>query len=145
MATITTVATYDPKAVIVSFGGVIISGYADGSFITIARNGEVFTKRRGSDGSIDRTNKNANDFLVTLTLMQTSSTNSVLTEIMSTDINTNGGVLPLIIFDLRGGLVFTAAQAWIQKDPDDEESDEAGNREWQIATGIAVKYTGGNW
>lgn len=144
MATITTVATYDPKQVIVTWGSIVMAGYADGTFVTIARNGEVFTKRRGADGSVDRTNKNSRDFLVTITLMQTSVINAAITAQMEIDLATNGGISPLTIVDLRGTTLFSAPQAWVEKDPDDEEADEAGNREWQFATGIALKITGGN-
>lgn len=144
MAQDTKVRTYDPKQVLVTFGPVILSGYAAGTFINIARNGDVFEKVRGADGSVDRVNKNANDFSVTLTLKQTSPANTELSALLAADILGNAGVLPLIVKDLGGATLFTAPQAWIAKDPDDGFSDTLESREWRFDTGIAAKLTGGN-
>jgi len=144
MAADANVRTYDPKKVVVTWGAIIFSGFADGTFVQVARNGDVFEKRRGSDGSVDRINKNADDYSVTLTLMQTSITNDLLSSAMIADQLSNLGVFPLVVKDLRGTTLFFAAQAWIAKDPDDEHTDSLGNREWKIDTGIATKFTGGN-
>lgn len=139
-----TVRTYDPKAVIVTFGAVIFTGFAEGTFVSIERNGDLFEKVRGADGGVDRVNKNANDYAVTITLKQTSITNDALSAIAQADILANTGKFPLTVKDLIGTTLFFAAQAWIAKDPTDEESDTLSNREWRIDTGIAAKFTGGN-
>jgi hypothetical protein len=144
MATDNNVYTYDPKQVVVTFGGIIVSGYAEGTFISIASNGDSFAKRKGSDGSVDRINMNVYDYSVTLTLMMTSPTNALLSAALIADKETNTGVVPLTVTDLSGNSVFTAAQAWIAKDPDDEYGDSLATREWRIDTGAAVKSTGGN-
>lgn len=138
------VRTYDPKRVVIAFGAIIFSGFADGTFITIAGNGDKFEKRKGSDGSVDRINKNSNDYSVTTTLMQSSLTNDALSAALIVDQLDNSGKAPLSVKDLNGTSLFFAAQAWIAKDPDDEEGDSLGNREWRIDTGIADKFTGGN-
>jgi hypothetical protein len=139
------VRTYDPKKVIVTFGPLIMTGYAEGTFITISRNGDLFESVRGSDGGVDRVNKNAGDFTVTLTLKQTSLSNDGLSLAVETDLRTNAGVLPLVVKDLRGTSLFVAGQAWIAKDPDDENSDSLSSREWRFSTGVATKFTGGNF
>lgn len=144
MSTDLQVRTYDPKQVIVTFGAIPVSGYAEGTFINIERNGPLFEKTRGADGSIDRTNKNAFDFSVTLTLKQTSPTNQLLSAAAAVDQISNKGVLPLLVKDLNGATLFTAPQAWIEQDPNDEFGDIAGSREWVFATGPAAKLTGGN-
>ena len=141
----TNVRTYDPKKIVGTWGAIIFSGYADGTFITIERNGDLFEKRKGADGSVDRINKNANDFSATLNLMQTSLINDLLSAVMITDGLTNLGIFPLTIKDLRGNTLFFAAQAWIAKDPDDEEGDSLAGREWRFDTGPAEKFTGGNF
>jgi hypothetical protein len=140
----TIVRTYDPKQIIVTFGGIIFSGFAEGTFLQITRSGEMFVKQKGADGSINRTNKNAFDFTVTVTLQQTSITNDLLSGVMVADQKFNTGALPLIVKDLRGTTLFFAPQAWIESDPEDEYSDEATGREWVLATGIAEKFTGGS-
>jgi len=138
------VRTYDPKKVIITFGAVLFSGYADGSIVTITRNGNLFDKRKGADGSVDRINMNSNDYEVQINLMQSSITNDLLSAIAIADLLANTGINPLTVKDLSGTTLFFAAQAWIQKDPDDEFGDSLGARQWTLATGIASKFTGGN-
>ena len=139
-----TVRTFNPAQIIITFGAIIMSGFADGTFLTITGNGDRFEKRRGADGTIDRINKNNFDYEVVLTLMQTSITNKNLSIIMQADQLSNAGILPLTIKDLNGDTLFFAPQAWIAKDPDDEFGDSLGNREWKFQTGMAEKLTGGN-
>lgn len=138
------VRTYDPKKIIMTFGTIIITGYAEGTFVTIAGNGDKFEKSRGADGTVDRINKNNKDYAVTITIKQTSLTNDLLSAVLVADQELNTGVLPITVKDLNGTTLFLATQAWIAKDPDDEYSDSLGNREWRIDTGIATKFTGGN-
>lgn len=139
-----TVRSYDPKQVVVTFGPTVLTGYAEGTFIKIARNGNAFEKSRGADGSVDRVNKNALDYTVTLTLKQTSPINAILAGLLLADQLTNSGTLPLVVKDLGGATLFTAAQAWIAKDPDQEFSDSLTNREWTFETGVAANLIGGN-
>ena len=138
------VRTYDPKKIIMTFGPIIFTGYAEGTFVTIAGNGDKFEKSRGADGTVDRINKNSNDYSVTYTLKQTSLTNDQLSAALIADQLANTGVQPLTVKDLHGTTLFLAASGWIAKDPDDEYSDTLGTREWRIDTGIAAKFTGGN-
>lgn len=144
MATDPNVRTYDPKQVIVTFGVVIVTGYAEGTFIAIAQSGDSFEKQKGADGGVDRVNKNASDYAVTLTLKQTSLTNDALSALSIVDKLSNAGKLPLIVKDLRGTSLFFAEQAWIAKEPDPENSDSMSSREWRFDTGIAKQFIGGN-
>lgn len=138
------VRTYDPKLIIAVFGPVIFTGYAEGTFLAIAGNGDKFEKSRGADGTVDRINKNSFDYSVTFTVKQTSLTNDALSAVLTADVLSNAGKFPLTIKDLNGTELFFAAQAWIAKDPDDSYSDSLETREWRIDTGIASKFTGGN-
>lgn len=138
------VRTYDPKLIIITFGPVIVSGYAEGTFLSIARNGDVFEKSKGADGSVDRINRNANDYSATLTLKQTSLTNDAFSLILKQDQLTNTGKYPLTVKDLNGTTLFFAPQAWIGKDPDPEYSDSLSAREWRLDTGNAQFTQGGN-
>jgi len=136
------VRTYSPGSVSVTFGDVIVSGFAEGTYISIERNGEAFEKVKGADGTVDRINKNAFDFRVTLTLRQTSISNLQLSEIFESDIVNNDGIKPLRIVDNDGTSSFNASQAWIASDPNDEYADELSTREWIFDTGPAEKVTG---
>lgn len=136
--------TYDPSKVIVTFGAVQLSGFAEGTFISIKRSGNVFEKKKGSDGTIERINKNAMDFSVEITLQQTSNSNLLLDALMKADMVANAGVLPLTITDLYGSTLFEAPQAWISKDPDVDFGDDTTNRTWTFETGVASLTIGGN-
>lgn len=139
------VRTYDPKLIAVTWGGVIFTGFAEGVFLNITRSkGNLFDKSTGADGTVDRVNKNAKDFTITVTLKQTSLTNDALSALMLADVNFNTGKFPFVVKDLNGTETFFSAYAWISKDPDDEYSDALGNRAWIFDTGVATKFTGGN-
>ena len=151
-----TVRTYDPKKVVVTFGTTTITGYAEGTFISIERAGDIFSTVKGADGGVDRVNNNNNIFTVEITLKQTSPTNEELTTLSIADALANAGVFQLAIKDLRTSrtaeitgidgidkAVFVAAQAWIQKDPDTEYSDAMSNRTWTFSC-VGVKLDSGN-
>ncbi len=138
------VRTYDPKQVIITWGGIIVTGFAEGTFVTITRNGDLFEKSKGADGTVDRINKNAADFSVAITVKQTSITNDLFSAQMALDLTENAGMLPLTVKDLGGTELFFARQAWVGKDPDDAYGDTLDNREWRLDTGNAAKFTGGS-
>jgi len=138
------VRTYDPKKIVIIFGPVIVTGFAEGTFVSIAQNGDGFEKVRGADGGVDRVNKNAKDYAVSITLKRTSLTNDELSAIAIIDQNTNAGKYPLMVKDLQGTSIFAAPQAWIAKPPDSEEADSLPSREWRFDTGIAANFIGGN-
>lgn len=138
------VKTYDPKMVVITFGAVPISGYAEGTFVRVNRSGDAFTKSKGAGGDIERVNRNQGDFEVSITLQQTSSSNTELSAILAADQATNAGVFPLTIKDMLGNTLFFAPQAWIRKDPEWEDGDDLNSREWTFDTGIAGNLVGGN-
>lgn len=138
------VKTYDPKMVVITFGAVPISGYAEGTFVRVNRSGDAFTKSKGAGGDIERVNRNQGDFEVSITLQQTSSSNTELSAILAADQATNAGVFPLTIKDMLGDTLFFAPQAWIRKDPEWEDGDDLNSREWTFDTGIAGNLVGGN-
>ena len=45
------VRTYDPKQVIITVGGVPMSGFADGTFLTVDRDDDQWAKVTGADGT----------------------------------------------------------------------------------------------
>lgn len=138
------VKTYDPKSISVSFGGVTISGYADGTFVRVTRSGNLFDKKKGAAGDVERVNKNAFDFSVEITLQQTAAANQALSVVANADSVANLGVAPLVIKDLLGNTLFMAPQAWIAKDPDLEYGDDTAGRVWLFETGNAGLNLGGN-
>lgn len=132
------IKTYNPKEVIASFGSHIISGYADDTFITIEPNGDGITKKVGCDGEIVRAVSPDNTFKVKFTLLQTSDSNSYLSQSVDRDRETGDGMEPLLIKDLKGGLLFSTEAAWPIKKAAVTRGKESNNREWELDTGDAT-------
>lgn len=136
--------TYDPKQVVVIFGGRQVRGYADGTFVEVVRDEDMFSLYVGADGESTRAKSNNKSGSVTVTLQQSSPSNDELSELALADELGNAGVLPLLVKDGSGRALFTAEQAWIQKMADSAFGNETETREWVIRTGELIPFVGGN-
>lgn len=136
------VNTYDPKKVIITFGGVPITGFADGTFVQIDPNAEMWIKKVGADGEVIRSQSNDNTHTVQITLQQSSASNDYLSTCMNADKLTGMGMLPLSITDLNGTTLHFWPQAWIQTDPSYGFAKEVTDRQWTLHTGQEI---GGNY
>lgn len=87
-------ATFDPASVVISFGGIPLSGFADGTFLEITADNPQFTKTVGADGYTTRTKSNNYGAQVTITLAQSSPSNDILTSFLNADRIDNQGVKP---------------------------------------------------
>ena len=132
------IKTYNPKEVVVACGTHIVSGYADDSFISIEPNGDGITKKVGCDGEIARSISPDNTYKVKITLLQNSDSNSFFSNIADYDRATGNGLFPVLIKDLRGGLLFATEAAWVIKKSPATRGKETNNREWEIDTASAV-------
>lgn len=131
------VKTYNPKQVTVALGNHIVTGYAEDSFISIDPNGDGITKKVGCDGEIVRSVSPDDTYVVKLSVLQTSDTNSYLQGRLDLDMKSGDGMFPILIKDLKGGFVFSAETAWAVKSAPRSFGKEAANREWEIHTGAA--------
>jgi hypothetical protein len=140
------IKTYDPTAVTVSFGALILSGFADGTFVTVSRSNDAFTKVSGADGTVSRAKSADRSGEVTVVLQSTSPSNLLLSAIaLEDEVITSGvGVLPLVVKDAEGSSVYFAGSAWIRKTPDGEFSKEITDRTWIFDTGQLDMLAGGN-
>lgn len=123
--------TYDPKAVVITFGGITFTGYPEGDFFEVTGE-DGFESREGADGSEDRINKNKLGKNVNITLMATSITNDALSAIYKLDVETNQGKLPLSIIDLNGTMSLFSAQAYIMHDGDKTGGDSLATVTWNF-------------
>jgi len=138
------VRTYDPASVSVLIGGVPISGFADGTFISVERNNPKFQMVSGADGIVSRSKSNDKTGTMTLTLAQTSPSNDVLEGIAALDELSSTGIVPVMVKDNSGRSVHFAGNAWIQQDPTAEFGKELSNREWTFDLADYVPFNGGN-
>lgn len=129
------IKTYNPKEVTISLGTHIVTGYAEDSFVTIDPNADGITKKVGCDGEIARSINPDGTFIVKIVVLQTSATNAFLQQKHALDKKTGDGMFPILIKDLKGGMVFSSEAAWPIGPASRGFGKEAGNREWTLHTG----------
>lgn len=135
--------TYDPLQVSVILGSHIVTGFADGTFVSIERNNQTFELVSGASGETARAKSNDRSGTVTITLMQTSESNSVLSGFAAADELSNSGKFPIIVKDNNGDSLYEATEAWVQQPASVEFSKEISEREWVLETGELIMVTGG--
>lgn len=137
-------STFDPKSVLVSIGGAVMSGFADGEFLSITADNQQFSKVVGADGFTTRVKSNNYNGTLTLTLSQSSPSNDILSGFLNLDRISNLGVVPILIKDMSGTTTLFSAQAWIQQFPDVSYSNEISNRAWTFDLVDIDIFIGGN-
>ena len=136
--------TYNPAQVAVVFNGHEVSGYADGSFVTVARDEDGWGLSVGSSGEGVRSKMNNKSGTITVTLIQSSESNTFLSGFAELDELSGGGQGPLLVKDNSGSSLHVCESAWIQKVADAEYAREAGSREWVFRTDNLVSHVGDN-
>ena len=137
--------TYDAKKVIITIGSHTVTGYAEGTFVSIEPEGDGTVAQAGADGEVARSLSNNPLHTVNITLQQTSPSNDAFSEILRRDrASGGGGVVPLQIVDLRGTTLFAASQAWVVNWPSVENGSELNDREWPIMAVMTDINVGGN-
>lgn len=139
--------TYAPGAHIVAMGGVQLRGFADGTFIEVEEIGDGITSGSGADGETYRAIPANQRFRITITLNQTSPSNTYLSGLYQADRVSNGAAtVPFLTEDVTGQTVIAAGQSWVTKLPNAAFSKQADNtRAWVIDTGgVSGAILGGN-
>jgi len=129
------VKTYNSKEVYITLGRHLVTGTGEDSFVTITQNSDGITSSSGCDGEVVRSISPDNTHTINITLLQTSPTNGYLQRMADKDRNDGSGMFPVLIKDMRGGLIFSASDAWVMKQADRQFGREATSRSWAIGTG----------
>tara|TARA_R110000787_G_scaffold129434_1_gene241257 strand:- start:151 stop:579 length:429 start_codon:yes stop_codon:yes gene_type:complete len=138
------IGTFDFRDLIVNFGGINITGYAEGDAVEVSEENDAFNSVSGADGYVDRVKNNSNFLNITLRIRQTSPTNQLLSAAHNAD-RLAGVVLPILIKDVSGTTLITASAAWVTRHPSITYGNEAKEREWSIKTGSVYAINlGGN-
>ena len=118
----------------------------DGEFLSVTQEGPAFADVVGSNGGVTRSKTNDFRATVTVTLMQTSEVNSVLSALLNADLlaSNGAGVGALLIKDLQGTTLYECTEAWIQKAPDASFDRQATTRAWEIRCANLIRFDGGN-
>lgn len=138
------IKTYSPDKVSIVFGGSILGGYADDTFVKIETSVEAFTKHVGADGEVTRTRNADKSGKVTVTLKQTSDSNDVMSAYYLADTTSLQGYLPIIVKDNLGRTLAAGSSSWVSKMADSEYGKESGDREWIIEVADLQYFVGGN-
>jgi hypothetical protein len=138
------VKTYAPNEIQINYAGYNLRGYADGSFIRIERRENTFSLAIGADGEAARSQSANASGSVSITLMQTSVSNDVLSKLQQLDEVTGKAMAPLQVTDAKGRTVCFSQEAWVTKPANVEYGKETGNREWTLECGNLQMFVGGN-
>lgn len=136
------IRTYNPKEVVVSLGNHIVTGFAEDGFVSIEPSGDGVTKRVGCDGEIVRSVSPDDTYNIRISLLYGSESNTWLQNRFTQDVKTGDGIFPILIKDLKGGLIFSSDAAWPVRPAARAFGREGGNREWDLQTGSAVLSEG---
>jgi hypothetical protein len=138
------VHTYDPSKILVTFHGLPITGFADGTFVNAERDSPSFSKKVGSDGEVARSKSADKSGTIKLTLLQTAQANEILSAELERDELTGHNMGPVSIEDLFGSTLVAGAQAWIERPSPVAMGKEADSREWTIHVADMMIHGGGN-
>lgn len=134
---------YSPADVIVAWNGVQLLGYANDTFVTVARAEDGFTTVVGAGGDVVRTQNLNRMGTVTVTLLEESPSNAYLTTAALQDELFGLSRGPLLVKNIRGTLICTADVSWIKKIADVEYAKESGQRQWAFDCASLIFAGGG--
>lgn len=138
---------YDPDQITISFAGVLVQdGWGDDSFCKIEKVNDAFTVVEGTDGSVTRSKNPSKLHKITITLQQSSATNSLFSAVHALDqAAPNGaGIAPILVKDRAGTSLHSGSKAWITKIPDAEYARTSKSREWVLMCSDMDNFVGGN-
>jgi hypothetical protein len=137
---------YDPERVVCMFRGIPISGFMDGTMIAVEYDEDAVMKTVGGQGAVTATVNANRSGKFTFTLVQGSPTNDLLSELCAA-LRAPGAALltgPILVKDLNGTTLCSAAEAWVTKIAKTEFAKEITGREWVIDCAKLVMNTGGS-
>lgn len=137
-------ATYMPEEVTILLAGIPVSGFIQGSFISVDKDVKPFTSKRTADGTVSRMYNNDQTYTITLTLYSGSDSNQLLTRLWQLDEITQRAKFPLMIKDGSGSDLFFSTTTWIEGIPSLVKSNQYEPRAWTLRSSSAIINIGGN-
>lgn len=138
-------AVYSFKDVICLVAGIPITGFAKANdCIIVKRRSPVGNLTVGADGKGTFAKSADKSYEITLKLMDTSNSNAVLQEILSTSDYIGTVIFPVQIQNLNGLDRTSCDGAMISMQPDLTQGEDTNVREWVMVTNSADVYVGGN-
>lgn len=138
------IKTYNPREVTISLGNHMVEGYAEDSFIQIEPNGDGISKKVGCDGEIVRSVSPDRTYNIRLALLMSSATCKFLQDKFDEDVASGNAMFPILVKDLKGGMVFSSDACWVVRSAPRQFGRQAPDREWELSTGEADLNEEGN-
>ena len=136
------VYTYSPSEVRLTFGGYNVEGWVN---IGITRNTEFVKQIRGIRGKHAKEVSRDTSSTILLTLLQTSETNTVFSQILEIEQGTNGLVrMEVTLADKAGGSVFQSNEVYIGGYPTVSYSSEIAEVQWKLLCDTSTWTIKGN-
>lgn len=139
-----TEATYAADSINILFGGIKISGYADGTYISVKRSSPLYTKKIGADGTGARARQADLSGEIEITLLATSPSNDFLSAQVVLDRNGLGVNGFQMTDKLSPNEICHADRAWVAEMPQTEKDKEVGEKKWVFHTIKLEMFHGGN-
>ena len=124
-------STYDPTKLTVIVGGVIVSGFSDGDFITAKRDEDLYMKRVGADGHVARARNGNKSGTIEIKLLQSSPAVNELAQLVALDNFLFDGdiLIPIAIVSPGDGAeLVSSTQSWLKTPPEMVFGKEVGER-----------------
>jgi hypothetical protein len=136
--------TYDSKKIAIIVNGLPLSGFSESTLVKVTRSADTWKKTVSADGMVTRSKENDLSGEITFSLLQTSQSNDALSAIALLDELKSGGIVPVLIKDLNGTSLYTAAEAWVKKPPEGGAEKDAKDRSWVLECSQLIWFVGGN-
>lgn len=150
MANTSILGTYSPEDVvcIISNDNFVhtLSGFTDGTFLSITRVTPGSTLYTGADGTNARTIRDVRNLDITFTLHQSAESNDVLTQLFELDAaaRNNSHLFNITIRDNTGRTLISSPTCFIGTSPDVDFATDISDRQWVLHSVGSKVNVGGN-
>jgi hypothetical protein len=121
---------YSPKQVVADWAGILLSGFADDTFIKVTMNSDDWTQYVGSDGEVVEVASADDTGEIEITLNSQTPVNDALMAKRLQDKLDGTGSGPFSIRDLTTGRLIHSVHARIKRMPDQEFAKGHSPRTW---------------
>ena len=137
--------TYAAEKVVVTVGGVILTGFGEGDFLTAKYDEDRFMKKVGADGEVGRSRTASRAVTIEVVLSATSKANDELSALFNLEqIGGFDSPVPIGVADLSGRSVAGSSKAWLKTAPDMVFGNEISERTWVFDCADLTMNYGGN-
>lgn len=124
--------THDPASMVFTVGGNVITGFMDGTYLTVERDEDTYTLHVGSDGEVARVRNRNKSGRFTFILQQTSPSNAILSALATLDEQTGVPAGASYLRDLLGTTVLGGDESYVLKPASSPFAKEMQGREWTV-------------